>query len=118
MWAQNILKTVKCKRVVSAVQQLRLPQVKDADHFMLDLWWTECHWDRMFLEHLGFPLSLSCRQCPILLFVTAHGRPSCKSGVWERQEENGLSLFVPDGLMASQRASLCETGLRCSLQLE
>jgi hypothetical protein len=30
---------------------------------MWDLWWTECHWDRFFPEHFGFPLSVSFRQC-------------------------------------------------------
>jgi hypothetical protein len=32
---------------------------------MWDLWWTKWHWDRLFPEYFGFPLSISIRRCSI-----------------------------------------------------
>ena len=32
---------------------------------MWDLWWTKCHWDKLFSEYFGFPLSISFHRCSI-----------------------------------------------------
>jgi hypothetical protein len=32
---------------------------------MWDLWWTKWHWDRVFPEYFGFPLSISFHPCSI-----------------------------------------------------
>jgi hypothetical protein len=34
-----------------------------------DLWWTKWHWDRVFAEYFGFPLSISPSQCSLHFFV-------------------------------------------------
>jgi hypothetical protein len=33
-----------------------------------ELWWTEWHWDRLFFEFLGFPLSGSFRHGSVLIY--------------------------------------------------
>jgi hypothetical protein len=32
---------------------------------MWDLWWTKWHWDRLFSEYCGFPLSISSTGAPL-----------------------------------------------------
>jgi hypothetical protein len=49
---------------------------------MWDLWWTKWHWDRIFPEYFGFPLSISFYWCSItkkklIIFITGlHNKPS------------------------------------------
>jgi hypothetical protein len=51
---------------------------------MWDLWWTKWHWDRVFPQYFGFPLSVSFHWCSITrkngkkltIFITGlHNRP-------------------------------------------
>jgi hypothetical protein len=50
---------------------------------MWDLWWTNRHWDRIFPEYFGFPLSISFHRCSItrknetlIIFITGlHSKP-------------------------------------------
>jgi hypothetical protein len=83
---------------------------------MLYLWWAKWHWDRFFFPHyLGIPLSVSFRQCSILIYMsllaesqTGEGwepshkqRSSVNRGATDRRE---LSLFFS---LASQAPSSC-----------
>ena len=45
-----------------------------------DLWWTKGHWDRLFSEYLGFPLSISLHQCSVLIFVYTLLLPNGQTG--------------------------------------
>jgi hypothetical protein len=40
---------------------------------MWDLWWTKWHWERVFSESFGFPLSISFHRCSILTRVSPGG---------------------------------------------
>ena len=51
---------------------------------MWDLWWTKWHWERVFPEYFGFPLSMSFHLCSIkmekqkklITFITGlHNKP-------------------------------------------
>jgi hypothetical protein len=40
-------------------------RVRSRGQSMWDLWWTKWHWDRLFSEYFGFPLSVSFHRCSI-----------------------------------------------------
>jgi hypothetical protein len=46
---------------------------------MWDLWWTKWHWDRVFPEYFGFPLSVSFHRCSI---------------TWKNEENYHLSFHL------------------------
>jgi hypothetical protein len=41
----------------------------DSRIFRVRLWWTMCHWDRVFSDYFGLPLSLSFHECSIPIFI-------------------------------------------------
>jgi hypothetical protein len=62
------------------------------DHFMWDLWWTKCYWDRFLSKYLCFPLSVSFHQCSIVnhqLLSVVHSLSSS-----QHYEIQYLSLFL------------------------
>jgi hypothetical protein len=48
---------------------------------MWDLWWTKQHWDRVFPEYFGFPLSKN-EKTLIIFIIGLHNNPqSCGASV-------------------------------------
>jgi len=48
---------------------------------MLHLWYTKWHWDTFISQYFGYPLSVLCNQCSILIFIYMLPSPEGQAGV-------------------------------------
>jgi len=65
------------------------------DQAMSDFWWKELPWNTFFFEYFGFPLSVSCRHCSVLIFIHMFLLPKEQRGENKRlPKSNDVSKTV------------------------
>jgi hypothetical protein len=83
-------------RAMAQAVSRRPPTAEAPGQSMWNLWWTQWHWDRFFLEYFSFPLSISFHRCSIT-------RKNEKKGLHNKPQGRGASVTSAAGPLSQKK---------------